>query len=85
VSKRLDFPSEERNTLKSPLSPPDFQEPSKMRIRMPQVILASTVLCATLSLMAFDAPARQNRGTQSVVRVIDPLRPWQHANGQIEH
>jgi|GEM_PF-1543331 len=56
-----------------------------MRNRVPHIILVSTAFCATLSLMAFDAPARQDRDTQSVVRGIDSLRPWQHSNGTIEH
>ncbi|MDA1026209.1 MAG: hypothetical protein O3A19_07240 [Planctomycetota bacterium] len=56
-----------------------------MRFRMPHVILASTTFCATLSLMAFDAPNRLDADKRSSTRVIDPLRPWQHANGQIEH
>jgi hypothetical protein len=48
------------------------------------------VIGATMSLMAFDAPKRMgvdsvDKKSPSRNQVIDPLRPWQHADGRVEH
>jgi hypothetical protein len=48
------------------------------------------VIGATMSLMAFDAPKRMgfdgvDKKSPSRNRVIDPLRPWQHADGRVEY
>ena len=61
-----------------------------MRIWMLPAILLLTVLGATMSLMAFDAPERVGvsadvKKSPPKNRAIDPLRPWQHADGRIEH
>ncbi len=61
-----------------------------MRFWMLPAILLLTVLGATMSLMAFDAPERVGvsadvKKSPPKNRAIDPLRPWQHADGRIEH